>query len=87
MEAERNRQVPVTRQVSPELAAAYDALRQAVQAVIENLAAIGGAGGFVAVDRSGALELPFNTAGMYRGYVKHDGIMYTAVYDEPYRSA
>jgi len=34
MEAERNRQVPVKRQVSPELAAAYDALRQAVQAGI-----------------------------------------------------
>ena len=45
----------------------------------------GRAGGFVAVDRSGALELPFNTAGMYRGYVREGEPIRTAIYDEPYQ--
>ena len=38
----------------------------------------------VAVDRTGALALPFNTAGMYRGYVRADGMIHTAIWDEPY---
>jgi beta-aspartyl-peptidase (threonine type) len=37
--------------------------------------------------RDGELALPFNCSGMYRGYVKCDGIVYTAIYDEAYRSA
>jgi L-asparaginase / beta-aspartyl-peptidase len=42
--------------------------------------------GLVAVDRDGSLALPFNCAGMYRGYVTADGIVHSAIYDEPYRS-
>jgi len=38
----------------------------------------------VAVDRTAALALPFNTAGMYRGYVQTDGAIRTAIWDEPY---
>jgi len=41
----------------------------------------------VAVDRAGALALPFNTAGMYRGYVQTDGRIHTAIWDEPYLSS
>jgi isoaspartyl peptidase/L-asparaginase-like protein (Ntn-hydrolase superfamily) len=37
--------------------------------------------------RDGELALPFNCSGMYRGYVKSDGIVYTAIYNEAYRSA
>ncbi len=40
-----------------------------------------------AVGSDGKLALPFNCSGMYRGYVKHDRIVYTAIYDETYRSA
>ena len=54
---------------------------------IDELGRIGGSGGLVAVGRDGAPVLPFNCSGMYRGYVKCDGIVYTAIYDEPYRSA
>jgi beta-aspartyl-peptidase (threonine type) len=43
-----------------------------------------GRGGVVAVDRTGALALPFNTSGMYRGYVRTDGAIRTAIWDEPY---
>ena len=48
--------------------------------------AAGGSGGVVAVDRDGALALPFNTAGMYRGYLRDGGVIHTAIYDEAYRS-
>ena len=60
-------------------------LSDAAKAVIEELAAKGGTGGLVAVDHTGAIALPFNCAGMYRGYVENDGPIYTAIYDEPYK--
>ena len=65
---------------------AGQSLQQAAKAVIDNLSAIGGSGGLVAVDRSGGLTLPFNTAGMYRGYVRDDGAIHTAIYHEPYQT-
>ncbi len=61
-------------------------LEQAARAVIDELAAAGGSGGVVAVDHAGVLALPFNTAGMYRGYVRDGGAIHTAIYDEPFRS-
>lgn len=60
-------------------------LHQAACAVIDELVDIGGRGGVVAVDRAGAVALPFNTAGMYRGYIGPDGSIYTAIWDELYR--
>jgi L-asparaginase / beta-aspartyl-peptidase len=61
-------------------------LADAAREVIAALGGIGGSGGLVAVDRDGNLALPFNCSGMYRGYVTSDGILHTAIYDEPYRS-
>jgi beta-aspartyl-peptidase (threonine type) len=61
-------------------------LADAARDVIAELARAGGSGGLVAVDRDGSLALPFNCAGMYRGYVTGDGTIHTAIYDEPYRS-
>jgi beta-aspartyl-peptidase (threonine type) len=46
------------------------ALDHAAPAVIDELGALGGSGGVVAVDRAGVLSLPFNTEGMYLGYVR-----------------
>jgi L-asparaginase / beta-aspartyl-peptidase len=62
-------------------------LAEAAGEVVEALGRIGGSGGLVAVDRDGVLALPFNCSGMYRGYVTADGILHTAIYDEPYRSS
>jgi isoaspartyl peptidase/L-asparaginase-like protein (Ntn-hydrolase superfamily) len=45
-------------------------LSDASERVLQELARIGGTGGFVAVDRSGAVALPFNTPGMYRGLAR-----------------
>lgn len=41
--------------------------------VMKRLPALGGDGGMIAVDRDGNIALPFNTAGMYRGFIKADG--------------
>jgi beta-aspartyl-peptidase (threonine type) len=62
-------------------------LREAAQDVVDALDRVGGSGGLVAVDRDGAVALPFNCSGMYRGYVTGDGIIHTAIYDERYRSS
>jgi L-asparaginase / beta-aspartyl-peptidase len=70
--------------IAARLRYAGQSLQQAAYAVVEALAEFGGRGGVVAVDRSGALALPFNTAGMYRGYVRADGVIHTAIWDEPY---
>ena len=47
---------------------------------------VGGSGGLVAVGCDGDLALPFNCSGMYRGFVREDGVIHTAIYDEPYRT-
>lgn len=55
-------------------------LEEAAQAVISKLTALGGTGGIVAIDREGNISLPFNTAGMYRGYVDSTGQVVTEIY-------
>jgi len=42
----------------------------------------GGVGGLIALDAKGNLAMPFNTEGMYRGYVTSDGKFHTAIYDK-----
>lgn len=48
--------------------------------VMEKLGELGGTGGIVALDRSGAIAMPFNTEGMYRGYIDTDGTMNILIY-------
>jgi beta-aspartyl-peptidase (threonine type) len=43
-------------------------LAAAAMEALEDLTAIGGEGGFIAVDAAGNVILPFNSDGMYRGY-------------------
>jgi L-asparaginase / beta-aspartyl-peptidase len=73
-------------EIAARLRHAGQSLQQAAHEVVEELAVFGGRGGVVAVDRTGALALPFNTAGMYRGYVRADAAIHTAIWDEPYLS-
>jgi beta-aspartyl-peptidase (threonine type) len=72
-------------EIAARLRHGHQSLHQAACAVIDELGEIGGRGGVVAVDRAGAVALPFNTAGMYRGYLGPDGSIYTAMWDEAYR--
>jgi len=55
-------------------------LKQAAQAALDKVARLGGAGGLIAIDRQGNVTLPFNTAGMYRGYVDPNGKFIVEIY-------
>lgn len=55
-------------------------LAEAARIVIEEtLPRLGGDGGVIAVDAQGNFALPFNTDGMYRGWIDRDGHAHTAV--------
>jgi L-asparaginase / beta-aspartyl-peptidase len=47
-------------------------LEDAARETIEHLTKIGGEGGFIAVDAQGNVVLPFNSEGMYRGYISNE---------------
>jgi beta-aspartyl-peptidase (threonine type) len=74
-------------EIAARMAHAGQTLAVAAASVVAGLERVGGSGGLVAVGADGTLAFPFNCAGMYRGYVKDDGIVYTAIYDEPYEAS
>src|SRR5437588_1613702 len=55
-------------------------LQEAAQAVLDKVAKLGGSGGLIAIDRQGNVTLPFNTSGMYRGYVDPNGKFVVEIY-------
>ena len=55
-------------------------LEEASNEAIEHLTKIGGEGGFIAVDNSGNVALPFNCEGMYRGFMTASGEMKVEIY-------
>ena len=55
-------------------------LEDASGETIERLSEIKGEGGFIAVDANGNVALPFNSEGMYRGFVKADGEIVVEIY-------
>jgi beta-aspartyl-peptidase (threonine type) len=55
-------------------------LEAASRETVERLTEIGGEGGFIAVDALGNVALPFNSEGMYRGFVKADGEIVVEIY-------
>ena len=56
-------------------------LQQASDDVIMNVVPeLGGDGGAIALDAQGNIAMPFNTSGMYRGWVKADGSRGTAIF-------
>ncbi|MBC8104848.1 MAG: isoaspartyl peptidase/L-asparaginase [Cytophagales bacterium] len=52
------------------------------EVIQDKLRAAGGEGGVIAIDAQGNAVLPFNTAGMYRGYITHDGIPFVSIYPD-----
>jgi len=48
-------------------------LEQAAQEAITKMGKMGGFGGVIALDRQGNIAMPFNTNGMYRGYINSKG--------------
>ncbi|GAB2886579.1 isoaspartyl peptidase/L-asparaginase family protein [Paralcaligenes ginsengisoli] len=56
-------------------------LEQAAEKVVhEKLVAIQGQGGLIAVDGKGNVTMPFNTEGMYRGYLRQGEEPFVAIY-------
>ena len=55
------------------------AAHEVVNVVVPKL---GGDGGAIALDVNGNIAMPFNTSGMYRGWIKPDGSRGTAVFRE-----
>jgi beta-aspartyl-peptidase (threonine type) len=57
-------------------------LSTAARETIEHLTALGGEGGLIAVDALGNVALPFNSEGMYRGYISTDNAAVTFIYHD-----
>ncbi len=61
------------------------AVQEAAAAVVfGELQRMGGVGGVIAVDAHGAVSMPFNTAGMYRGLQRQGEAAWTAIFPEDY---
>ena len=55
-------------------------LQEAAQTALDAVKKLGGSGGLIAIDKNGAVALPFNTNGMYRGYVDPNGKFVVEIY-------
>ncbi|MCA1734157.1 MAG: isoaspartyl peptidase/L-asparaginase [Acidobacteria bacterium] len=63
-------------------------VKEASELVINGkLKEAGGEAGVIALDSRGNFAMPFNSAGMYRGYVRSDGIPRVAIYGEDEKPA
>lgn len=64
-----------------------ETLERAASDVVAELARHGGDGGLIAMGVAGDPALPFNSVGMYRGYIGADGTLRTAIHREAFRRA
>ncbi|KAJ3103648.1 hypothetical protein HDU97_009987 [Phlyctochytrium planicorne] len=55
---------------------------QAAEDAIKWMGSTGGSGGLIAVSALGEVSMPFNSEGMFRGYVKNDGEFVVAIYED-----
>ncbi|MCY1044226.1 isoaspartyl peptidase/L-asparaginase [Corallococcus sp. bb12-1] len=51
--------------------------------ILDVLVKAGGEGGVIAMDRQGNVAMPFNSSGMYRGYIGEDGKPNVAIFQGP----
>lgn len=61
----------------------YSLAKATAEVIYKRLPELGGDGGLIAVDAKGNVALPFNTEGMYRGYVKNNGKIVVKIYSTP----
>lgn len=55
-------------------------LQEAAQSALDTVKQLGGSGGLIAIDKNGEIAMPFNTNGMYRGYVDSKGKLVVEIY-------
>ncbi len=72
----------VAHNVSAMMGYAGKSVAEAAAAALEKVGKIGGTGGLIALDRRGNFTTPFNTSGMYRGWVGADGQPHVAIYKD-----
>ncbi|WP_317134861.1 isoaspartyl peptidase/L-asparaginase family protein [Ameyamaea chiangmaiensis] len=59
----------------------HQSLNTAAQDVINHeIPALGGNGGAIVLDAKGDIAMPFNTDGMYRGWIGRDGVAHIAIF-------
>jgi len=52
------------------------------EVVMHKLVEVKGEGGVIALDAKGNLAMPFNSEGMYRGWIGEDGVAHVAIYKD-----
>ncbi len=56
--------------------------RAAAEVINQEIPSMGGNGGAIALDGDGNVAMPFNTDGMYRGWIGADGVPHVAIYGD-----
>ena len=56
--------------------------RAAAEVINQEIPSMGGNGGAIALDAEGNISIPFNTDGMYRGWIAADGVAHVAIYGD-----
>jgi beta-aspartyl-peptidase (threonine type) len=56
--------------------------RAAVVVINQEIPSMGGNGGAIALDAQGHISIPFNTDGMYRGWIGASGVPHVAIYGD-----
>jgi len=73
----------MAKSVSDRMELGHETLQQAAnEMIMHKLGDLGGDGGLIAVDKNGNISMPFNTTGMYRGYMTSDGKKEIKIYKE-----
>lgn len=70
----------VAHNIAARMAFQKEGLKTASQAMIDQVAKMGGDGGLIALDKKGNMAMPFNTEGMYRASMTTDGKMEVLIY-------
>lgn len=72
----------VAHDIAARIKYANQSIEQAANDVIAELKAKGGLGGVIGLDSKGNVVMPFNTPGMFRGYISLDGEPVVAMYGD-----
>jgi beta-aspartyl-peptidase (threonine type) len=73
--------------VARDIAALVDYAKMTVrqagdEVIMKKLTALGGEGGAIVLDRNGNYAMPFNSEGMYRGWIGADGVPHVLIYKD-----
>jgi beta-aspartyl-peptidase (threonine type) len=75
--------VLTSKEISALIAYKGMSLKEAAYDVIMNqVAALGGGGGAIAIDKNGNVATPFLGEGMFRGYMRSDEKMVVKIFDD-----